>query len=128
MEEPFAERLRRLAREHGTSLERIFNEAYDPETRGTSPAQMKKIMRGEREVKPHTIEAIATALGVAPDEFPEYRLALARQLLDEREVGLDQALATLTRFETALQTAEPVAPRASRRASSSRRRAQGGES
>lgn len=104
MEEVFTERLRRLVKEKGTSLERVFNEAYNPNERGTSTAMYRKIMRGERNVSPLAIEAVATALGVAPEEFPEYRLALARQQLDESEVGLDQALGNLQRIEAAMQT------------------------
>lgn len=64
-----------------------------------------------------TIADVARALGVEPEEFPEYRLAMAREMLDERVVGLDQALATLTQFETALQE------RAARRSATSRERA-----
>lgn len=49
------------------------------------------------------IQTLAAALDVAPEEFPEYRLALARRELDEREVGLDQAVAMLTQIEAALR-------------------------
>lgn len=54
-----------------------------------------------------TIEALAGALEVDPSEFPEYRLARARALLDERvrEDGLEGALATLTQITDALRTA-----------------------
>lgn len=122
-EEPFAQRLRRLAGERGMSLERVAHDAWDQDVRGTSPNLFKKVMRGERDLKPGLIEAVARALGVPPEEFPEYRLALARNTLDEREVGLDQALAALTRFETALQSAEPVSRREAQRTAASRRRA-----
>lgn len=104
MEEPFPDRLRRLVKEKGTSMERVFIEAYDPTPRsGTSPAQMKKVMNGTRTITPHAIEAVAKALGVPPEEFPEYRLALARNQMDPSEVGLDQALKNLDRVEAALR-------------------------
>lgn len=135
MEEQFADRLRRLAKERGISMERIFIEAYDPDARGTSPALMKKVMRGERAITRRAIEGVAAALGVPPEEFPEYRLALARQQLDEREVGLDQALENLCRIEAAMQTrprresgrasgpeaASPRPPRAAGRAARTRK-------
>lgn len=104
MQEKFPDRMRRLVKEKGTSLERVWIEAYDPSPRsGTSPAQMKKVMRGERAITPHAIEAIARVLDVPPEEFPEYRLALARAQIDPSEVGLDQALKNLERIENALR-------------------------
>jgi transcriptional regulator with XRE-family HTH domain len=42
-----------------------------------------------------TFERISEALGVDPSVFPEYRLAKARERLDERKVGYDAALGSL---------------------------------
>lgn len=50
-----------------------------------------------------TLERIAAALDVEPATFPEYRLARARALLDEREQGLDAALRTLEAFDRSQQ-------------------------
>lgn len=124
---PIHERLRAMRTERGLSQPALFKliDGVSFETlRGLEapPGNSK-----HRYPSPRVLAAVAAALGEPPDVFPEYRLALARQQLDEREVGLDQALATLTRFETALQTAEPVAPLEAKRASASRRRAQVGE-
>jgi transcriptional regulator with XRE-family HTH domain len=49
-----------------------------------------------------TLKALADGLGVSPDEFPEYRLAVARQALDERESTLEEAMSRLLAIETQL--------------------------
>jgi transcriptional regulator with XRE-family HTH domain len=123
--EEFRARARRLAGERNMSLERLAMEAWNPDVRGTSSNMLKEVLKGRRALKPHLIEAVARALGVPPEEFPEYRLALARTMLDEREVGLDQALAVLKRIERGLQTAEPVSRREEQRTAASRQRAPG---
>jgi transcriptional regulator with XRE-family HTH domain len=118
--EPFADRVRRLAKAKGWSLERVANEAWDPEVPGTSANLLRKVMRGERQLKPVLVEAVAGALSVPPEEFPEYRLAVARELLDERERGLESALETLSQIEVALRgaPARRMATRAARTAGS----------
>lgn len=50
-----------------------------------------------------TLEKLAAALNVEPATFPEYKLARARALLDEREVGLEAALSCLEAFDAAQQ-------------------------
>jgi len=95
--EDFPTRVRRLARERGTSITRLVHDAWDPQKRGTSPDLARKVLAGRRTLTPTLVEAVARALDVQPDEFPEYRLAIARRLLDEREVGLDTAVANLAR-------------------------------
>jgi transcriptional regulator with XRE-family HTH domain len=102
-EEPFPDRLRRLAAARGLSVERIGAMAWDPKVRGTSVNHLKKVIYGQRALTPTLIEAIAGALDVPPEEFPEYRLAMARRALDETEVGLDEALAALNRIEPVLR-------------------------
>lgn len=94
--EPFPQRARRLAEAKGWSAERLSYEAWTPEIRGTSAATLKKVIAGQRALKPHLIEAVATALGVPPDEFLEYRLAMARRLFDEEQVGLAAATRNLS--------------------------------
>jgi transcriptional regulator with XRE-family HTH domain len=128
-EEPFVLRVRRLAAERGMSLERVGVEAWDQNIRGTSPNLFKQVIAGRRALKPALIEAVARALHVPPEEFPEYRLALARRALDENEVGLDEALELLSRIEGALrERAAGKAGRAAARERDSQRRSQAGRS
>jgi transcriptional regulator with XRE-family HTH domain len=47
------------------------------------------------------LEKLSAALGVEPATFPEYRLARARELLDERAHGLEEALRCLDAFDAA---------------------------
>lgn len=101
--EEFAQRVRRLAEERGLSMSRLLHDAWDPHIKGTSPDLARKVISGRRALTPTLIEAVAKALDVPPEEFPEYRLAMARRQLDEAEVGLDQALASLERLASAGQ-------------------------
>lgn len=101
--QPFSERLRALAAERGTSVERVGTAAYDPAVEGTSLGMLRKVIGGQRAPNRALIEAVATALSVHPDEFAEYRLLVARESLDERVVGLDAALDQLRRIESALE-------------------------
>lgn len=94
----FPTTVKQLAAERGVSVASISFEAYDRNTKGTNPDTMKSVMAGRRAPTPVLMEAIARVLGVDPDVFAEYRLAVARQQLDERVVGLDQALANLERL------------------------------
>lgn len=93
------ETLPELRREKGWSRERLAHSAYAVDTEGTSAAQIAAIERGTRRPSARTMAALAEALGVAPTVFAEYRLALARHLLDERKVGLDQAITNLESTE-----------------------------
>ncbi len=56
---------------------------------------ISKIMRGELVPGPEGLRHIAAVLGVEPEVFAEYRLGVAREALDWREVGLGQALTNL---------------------------------
>lgn len=56
-----------------------------------------------------TMEATAVAFRVPADTFAAYRLAKARRLLDESEVGLDAALARLNLLDDALAAAADTA-------------------
>jgi transcriptional regulator with XRE-family HTH domain len=110
----FAARVKDLAAQRGISVAQVGFQAYDPDVKGTNPDTMKSVMAGRRHPTPVLIEAVARVLAVTPDTFGEYRLALARRQLDEREVGLADALANLERIEAAMQTRPR---RAARRAS-----------
>jgi len=101
-DEPFHARVKRLASEQGLSVSKVGYLAYDPDIKGTNPDTFKSVMAGRRRVTIPLIEAVAGALGVPANVFPEYRLAQARRRLDEREVGLEEAVAMLEAVEQAL--------------------------
>lgn len=86
-----------LRRERGWSREVLSHHAFRIDDSGTSVAQITAIERGARRASARTMLALAKALEIDPDEFAEYRLALARHVLDEDRVGLDSALASLER-------------------------------
>jgi hypothetical protein len=110
----FAAKVKDLAAERGISVAQVGFQAYDPNVKGTNPDTMKSVMAGRRHPTPVLMEAVARVLSVSPDVFGEYRLALARAQMDEREVGLAAALANLERIEAAMRTRPR---RAARRAS-----------
>lgn len=93
--EPIGRQLREIREERGWSREVLSHHAYGIDPEGTSVAQITAIERGVRRASARTILALSKALEVDPSTFPEYRLALARHVLDEERVGLDQALASL---------------------------------
>lgn len=117
VEEPFPDRLKRLAAARGLSVSKVSYMAWKPDLKGTSPNTLNSVMAGRRPVTAPIVEAVAQVLQVQPDEFPEYRLLMARRALDEREVGFEAALRALSQFESALDTlaqpeARPESPRA----------------
>ena len=122
MADPFKDRLQRLAQERGMTLSQVRLDAYDPTVRGTNPESLKRAISRERPLHIEQIEALAKAVGVPPDEFPEYQLAVARRLLDEQQVGLDAAIAALQAFrlnsETAARERVPTAAKAKAQQSS----------
>jgi transcriptional regulator with XRE-family HTH domain len=89
------ESLPELRRQKGWSRERLAHHAFVIDKEGTSAAQIAAIELGKRRASPRTMAALAEALEVAPTVFAEYRLALARHVLDEQKVGLDQAIENL---------------------------------
>jgi transcriptional regulator with XRE-family HTH domain len=121
--EPLTDRMRRLRSEQGLSRSQLSRATVAYDGKGLAEATVKAVESGINRPGPTTIAAIAHALGADPRAWPEYRLALARQQLDEREVGLDQALATLMRFEEALSAPDQNAGHAAPPALSSHRRA-----
>jgi transcriptional regulator with XRE-family HTH domain len=108
-EEALPIRLRRLRKAVGLSVERLAHATYR-NGHGLTFSAIAQFERGETRPKLETIELLAEALGVSPMEFPEYRLAIARRLFDEREVGLDQAVGNLE----ALEGGEPLLDRVAR--------------
>lgn len=109
--EPYWERFARIKREKGLTWDDLIRESRDDRVSlGTfrafaippSDDENGKRSRG-RYPSPETIAKVARALGVEPEEFPEYRLARAREKLDERSpFGLESALEFLAIFDEAL--------------------------
>lgn len=64
---------------------------------------ISQIETGKIRPEIETMEAVAETLEVDPERFPEYRLARARLLLDERAVGYQAALENLSRLQDALR-------------------------
>lgn len=110
--EPLGAKLRRLRVARGLSQEEVAFRMHDADGKATGGA-VGQFERGVTRPLPRTVEAIAAALDVPAEGFAEYRLALARRLLDEREVGLEAALAN---YETVREVLglpeEPATPSA----------------
>lgn len=110
--------VRRRAKELGLAEKRL----------GISYSSLQKHAAGAAKGPPsrHLMELVAEVLGVEPFVFAEYWLARARALLDEREVGLEEALKNFTRLELALQEQAQrgleAAPRGDERAAPKRPR------
>jgi transcriptional regulator with XRE-family HTH domain len=88
-----------LRAEQGMSLDTL---AYEARSHGAPStfvgSWLSQLRRGTRPMAPDILRGIAGALDVEPEAFAEYRLAMARRQLDEREVGLDQAATNLTQL------------------------------
>jgi transcriptional regulator with XRE-family HTH domain len=100
---PFGERLRAMRRAKGVSLENFAFEVrrYAKNAGGTF-SHIGKLERGLLYPTPEMLEAIAKALEVEPEVFPEYRLAKLRELFDERIVTLDEAMENARELSEAL--------------------------
>lgn len=101
MIEPYWHRISRLRDERGLSHGRLYlacggevgHETLrriqrDPEKHGGTNG-------AARYPSAQVLEIVARALGVDPEEFPEYVLARARSVIDERQVGLEAAFENL---------------------------------
>lgn len=103
--EPYWERFKRLKAEKGLSwsdLVRASEKASLSTLRAFAiePAKSADGKRSrDRYPSADTIADVARALDVLPEEFPEYRLAKAREALDERIAGLEEALENLDAHE-----------------------------
>ncbi len=107
-EQPYWERIRSLKARFGLTEDDLVRGSKRL-TRSTLQALMRPYKpqkagasNSSRYPRPERIKYVAEALGVPPEEFPEYRLAKARELLDERHHGLDQALTNLAEITEAL--------------------------
>jgi transcriptional regulator with XRE-family HTH domain len=93
--------LQRVLAERNLSYRRlaVMTREADPDGRGIGRAQLSALGRGEEYPNMRTFEVIARALDISPSYFVEWRLAKAREELDERVVGFKAAVAYLERLE-----------------------------
>lgn len=112
---PFAVRIKELVSEHGTSISRLYDDAvWAGPGKKPSKGQLDKSMTGHLRVRRDVMDMLTAALSddaqqVDPyDEFAEYQLAVARDQLDERVVGLDAATANLKAFLRATRSSAKV--------------------
>lgn len=63
-----------------------------------SSSVISKVRHGTRPLKTDFLEALAGSLGISPFRFGEYHLAIAREMIDEHHVGLEEALNNLDRL------------------------------
>jgi transcriptional regulator with XRE-family HTH domain len=103
----FGETLRILRTARGWSLEDLAYEtrraAAGDEDKSFSVGYLGQLERGIRRPTIAVMVAVSGPLEVDPREtFPEMRLEEARRQLDERELGMDQALANLDLVEEQL--------------------------
>ena len=80
----------------GMSLDDLAFEARSYGGKGTiTGSVISQIKNQKRPYSTAFFESIAGALNISPFRFGEYHLALARDLIDERQVGLETALGNL---------------------------------
>lgn len=107
--EPAARVLRRLLAEHGYSSRSLATATKEHDGKGVSASYIRNVARGDDTASAEALRVLAETMGEPPSVFAEYRLALARRLFDEREVGLDEALANLSQLDAALAAASAAA-------------------
>jgi transcriptional regulator with XRE-family HTH domain len=83
------ERLRALRKGRGYSQSELSRRTVTVGDLGVAEITIRSIESGKRTGSADTFAALARALGVGEDAFPEIRLARARALFDEREIGLE---------------------------------------
>lgn len=71
--------------------------------RKITPGTISQIENERIRPEADTMAAVLTTLGQKPAQVPEYRLARARELLDERASGLPEALRYLVALERGLR-------------------------
>jgi transcriptional regulator with XRE-family HTH domain len=100
------ERLRKARKDRGISLHKLSHAMYDPEADTNYDASfIGRVERGEKIAPARLLKAYGAIVEPSIEEVPEYYLARARLLLDDREVGLEHALANLIAITEALDLA-----------------------
>lgn len=91
---PFPQAVAELLKEKGWSIRELSRRTKEQDDWGAL-STIHLLLRGELRATPEAMEKIASALGVPPEHFAEYRLAVRRRQLDPDAVGLSRALANL---------------------------------
>ncbi len=94
-DKPFGDALRVLMAERGLSYRMLADATREIDGKGMTHAHINMLANGHDKPSMRAMRLIATACGVEPDYFAEYRLAAAMRSLDPAEVGLEQALENL---------------------------------
>src|SRR6201987_3707366 len=92
---PFGESLRPLMDARSLTYRGLAEATRRLDGKGVTHAHINMLANGHDKPSMRAMELIATACGVEPTYFAEYRLAVAMKELDPAEVGLEQALANL---------------------------------
>lgn len=91
--EPLSRLLPRLMRERGLTYRALAARILelDPADAGVSTGHLANLVSGRSRPSTSTLEHIARALEIDPNEFAEYTLAQLRRELDPTCVGFDAA-------------------------------------
>lgn len=98
---PLAEAVKQLRGAAKLSQEELAYEVRTKTGRRLTAGAISQIEQGRIRPERDTMEALATALDADPTTWLEYRLARARESLDERVVGAESAVQALLRAELA---------------------------
>lgn len=95
--------MRALREDRGMSLSRLsFASATDDTVEERYTASfLSKVENGHKPAPEPMLILYGALFQPTPDELPEYHLAHARRMLDEKVVGLGQAVANLRELEAA---------------------------
>lgn len=99
------ERLPKLRKQRNLGQQALYKRAGDVSFETIRAAERPPGHPNHRYPSAEKLAAIAQGLGMAAEDFPEYRLALARAGLDETVVGINEAVARLDMIEAALGSA-----------------------
>jgi len=96
--QPFPETLRAILDEQEVSLRELARRCQERNGWGSSAA-VSQMMLGHMAASMHAMREIAAALSIRPETFAEYRLGVAREMLEPDAAGsLKKALANLELF------------------------------
>lgn len=103
--EEFGTRLRALRENRGLSLQRLSLAVYEADgaQKLYDPAFLSKIERAGARPPTRLMVLLGEVLDPKIEELPEYHLAMMRRALDEREIGIDQALSNLRVIDKAVE-------------------------
>ena|SRR5271165_4532326 len=94
-DQPFGQALRARMDACGLSYRALAQATREIDGKGMTHAHINMLANGRDKPSRRAMVLLAEALGVEPEYFAEYRLAVAMRELDPTEVGLAQALENL---------------------------------